>query len=394
MTDALTAAVADRVRSAAAPRTPLRLLGAGTWLDAGAPCDANEPLHLGVMQGITHYEPGDLTLTARAGTSLAMLAAATRAEGQWLPLDPAGSNDGSIGATVATASAGPLAAGFGTPRDQLLGVTFVNGRGEVIEAGGRVVKNVAGFDLVRLVTGAWGTLGAITEVTVRLRALPECDRTLAVAVGEGAADAVRTWLRHSEFSPLAAELLSPAAAERVGLEHATLLLLRFGGNQALVDAAARSARALGDPVEAQGDIWRAVAELDTDGAVVGRVSDRPTELPELWAAVERAAPAALMHASPLRGVLRFILPRTEAALHRAAAGDGGAGSDETAARTAEVLRGIMLGTPDATFVLERAPRALWSIASRPPDATLAALTRRLRQAFDPHGLFNPGILPQ
>src|SRR5439155_9619738 len=102
--------------------------------------------------GIVEYVPGDLTLTARAGTTLAEIRDATAAEQQWLALDPHGSDDGTIGATVATASAGPLATAFGTPRDLVLGVEFLTGGGALARGGGRVVKNVAGFDLVRLLT--------------------------------------------------------------------------------------------------------------------------------------------------------------------------------------------------------------------------------------------------
>ena len=126
--------------------------------------------------------PGDLTLTARAGTTLAEIERATAAERQLLALDPYGTARGTIGATIATASAGPLAHAFGTPRDLVLGLEFVTGDGAVIRAGGRVVKNVAGFDLTRLLTGAWGTLGVITEVSVRLRALPEMEESVALAV--------------------------------------------------------------------------------------------------------------------------------------------------------------------------------------------------------------------
>ena len=106
----------------------------------------------------------------------------TRAEGQWLALDPFGSAHGTLGATIATGSAGPLAHAFGTPRDNVLGIEAVTGTGEIVRAGGRVVKNVAGFDLTRLFTGAWGTLAVITEATVRLRALPERDQTIALAL--------------------------------------------------------------------------------------------------------------------------------------------------------------------------------------------------------------------
>lgn len=163
------AEIAAAVRDAAASGIPLRIVGAGSWLDAGHPVHARERLCVGDDTGIVAYAPGDLTVTVRCGTRLGELADALRSEQQWLPLDPAGGPDGTVGATVATCSYGPAAALFGTPRDQVLGLTVVTGRGDVIRPGGRVVKNVAGFDLTRLMIGAWGTLGVITEVTLRVR---------------------------------------------------------------------------------------------------------------------------------------------------------------------------------------------------------------------------------
>lgn len=157
------------VRDAAADRGALRIVGRGTWLDAGSPVSASGELVLADDRGIVAYVPDDLTVTARAGTTLRELNDALGAHNQWIALDPDGGPDVTIGATVATCSYGPAAAFFGTPRDQVLGMTVVLGTGEVIRVGGRVVKNVAGFDLTRLMIGAWGTLGVITEVTLRVR---------------------------------------------------------------------------------------------------------------------------------------------------------------------------------------------------------------------------------
>lgn len=161
--------IATMVREAGASLTPLRIVGRGTWLDAGSPVAAGAHLTLEADTGIVAYVPDDLTLTARAGTTLRELAETLGEHDQWIALDPEGDHDSTLGATVATCSYGPAAAFFGTPRDQVLGMTVVLGTGEIIRVGGRVVKNVAGFDLTRLMVGAWGTLGVITEVTVRVR---------------------------------------------------------------------------------------------------------------------------------------------------------------------------------------------------------------------------------
>lgn len=364
--------VVDRIREARSLGTPLRVIGAGTWLDAGHRCDASRPLDIGPLQGITQYEPGDLTLTARAGTSLADIARATTAEGQWLTLDAHGSPAGTLGATVATASSGPLASAYGTPRDHVLGCEFVSGTGDVVRAGGRVVKNVAGFDLTRLVTGAWGTLGALTEITVRLRARPEVDRTLAVQVD--GARASWSWLRQSEYTPLAAELLSPKLASRLSLA-GSCLLIRIGGNAAFVRAAGDAAAALGVATPLEADTWNTLASVEPPGAMSLRVSTLPSRIGELWpravAFAERSGGYA--HATVSRGVVRCVLPAT----------DDGAALEAVRAGIAELAL-------VSTVVGERLPATLWTQLDRKRSA--GVLADGVRRAFDPDGIMNPGIL--
>ena len=153
--------------------------GAGTWLAAGNPvADVDVVLSVARMDRIVQYEPADLTLTVGAGVTLRELARATAREGQWLPLDPPGSDEGTLGAALATASAGGLSTAYGAPRDLCLGLRLVTGDGRALSLGGRVVKNVAGFDLVKLAVGSWGTLGVITRATVRLFPRPEVEAWL------------------------------------------------------------------------------------------------------------------------------------------------------------------------------------------------------------------------
>ena len=369
-----TGVIVDEIRRAHASRTPLRIVGAGTWLDAGRPVRAERTLQLPALMsaGVVHYEPGDLTLSVRATTTLGEIDRLVRAEGQWLALDPMGGSAGTIGATVATASSGPLASAFGTPREQVLGLEVVTGRGEVLRVGGRVVKNVAGFDLTRLMTGAWGTLGAITEVSVRLRARPAADVT--VAVRASVADAWR-WLNASEFTPFAAEMLSPAVARAVAGTESSILLLRVGGNESLVRAALASAASLGELRTVDDEAWRQLAGRELPGAAVFRLGTRPSRVATLWERVtsmlERVGGEA--HATLRRGVVRCTIPLEP--------------HDEEFAR----LRGIM-GTlrVDASLVAERLPAALW--ASLVPPAASDDLSRGIRAAFDPDHLMNPGIL--
>jgi len=367
-----TADVAARLADARARRTPLRIAGAGTWLDAGRPCGPAERVNLDALRGIVEYEPGDLTLTARAGTSLAEIERVTAGHGQWLPLDAFGDVGGTLGATVATASSGPLATAFGTPRNQVLGCEVVTGAGEVIRVGGRVVKNVAGFDVTRLMTGAWGTLGVITEVSVRLRAKPAVDETIAVPLPpDGAAHAQR-WLRASPLPAMAAELVSPALAKRLGIAapNAPVLLLRFGGNETFVRAARHAVTALGDSLPAPATVWSALRGVDGGGTCTFRLSGAPARLAELWTATTRVIQdaGALAHATVSRGVIRCVLP----------------------AMPDDALRTLLGALPPATRIMERAPASCWD--PQPADRATASLADGVRRVFDPDGLLNPGIL--
>jgi glycolate oxidase FAD binding subunit len=265
-----TEAVSAAIQESAAQNTPLRIAGRSTWLSAGRPVRAERVLSLREDDGVVSYVPGDLTLTVRAGTTLADVERITLEHDQWLPLDPFGSSDGTIGATMSTASAGPLSTSFGLPRDLLLGLEFVNGRGEVVRGGGKVVKNVAGFDLSRLLTGSWGTLGVITEVTVRLYSRPKADRTFLVAldVGERATTALLRAVVASPLAPFALEVLNGVAARRLDLGEKPVCLIRFGGNSAVVQAQLNALSQLARTEEVQQSVWGAFRGVDTGAEIV------------------------------------------------------------------------------------------------------------------------------
>jgi glycolate oxidase FAD binding subunit len=370
--------VREIVRQAIATRQPLRIAGAGTWLAAGRPVryGAN-PLSVAQLSGIVEYTPGDLTLTARAGTALGEIDVATRPQGQWLALDPFGGESGTIGATIATASVGPLAHAFGHPRDVTVGIEFVTGGGETVRAGGRVVKNVAGFDLTRLVTGAWGTLGVITEVTVRLRARPETDETVAVAVPDARnAASLARWLAGEPFPALTAsafELLNVPLARHLALPGSdAVLLIRLTGNGELVRAQRAALDAAGDTASVPPDVWYWLRACEPTDAAVVRFSSAATRIAETWAyasAITAHFPRAFVHASPGRGIVRCIFPEP----------------DPMALATA-FARHRFAGTT----VAERLPGALWGTVAR--SAVADKLSRGVKRAYDPYGLFNPGIL--
>ncbi len=360
----------EMVLEAAAERAPLRVAGRGSWLDAGRPVHASRTLSLAGLSGIVDYVPGDLTLTARAGTTLAEIERATAAEGQWLTLDPFGEPDGTLGATVATASAGPLAHLFGTPRDLVLGLEFVDGRGEIARGGGRVVKNVAGFDLTRLLVGSWGTLGAISEVSVRLRARPEVETTIVLpAGGPGALPALHARLRAAPLAPFALEIVSARAARELGIGVGDAIVARLGGNEPLVRAERDTLASLADASEADGALWARLRALEPAGSAVVRLSALPSRLAELWAASSAIGTSGgFAHATVGRGVVRCVI----------GAGEGGA------------LDRLLATLPsDVTCIPERLPAGAWT---RFAPASGDRLSRGLRDAFDPHRLLNRGLL--
>lgn len=365
-------AVRETIRDAAARGLGLRVVGRGTWLDAGRPVRAASHLSTRDLTGIVDYVPGDLTITARAGTTLAEIRDATAAHEQWLALDPFGGDDGTIGATVATASAGPLSTYFGTPRDLVLGLEFVTGTGTIARGGGRVVKNVAGFDLTRLLTGSWGTLGVITEVTLRLHARPEADLTIGVPVRGAAEDLtrIREAVRRLPFTPYACEVVNGSLATAIGAGDTPIALFRVGGNGEAVDAQRAALVELGEPRGVDAETWTRLRNVEARDAFVLRLSRRPSEIGTVWSeaiAIAGASPGTLVHARPSRGMVRCIVPANSAA-------------KEALPR--------LLASSQSTHVGERLSPDLWQ-ASFP--AARREMDARVKAAFDPAGALNPGI---
>jgi glycolate oxidase FAD binding subunit len=331
--------------------------------------------------GVVSYVPGDLTLTVRAGTTLAEIERVTLEHDQWLPLDPYGSSDGTIGATIATASAGPLASSFGLPRDLLLGLEFVNGSGEVVRAGGKVVKNVAGFDLSRLLTGSWGTLGVITEVTLRLYGRPRADRTFVVALkGPGDRTKALAQAAYGSLTPYALQFVGVSAARALGLGDHAMCLIRFGGNDAVVAEQLIALSQIAPPEEVEADIWTALRELDGNADSVVRISNLPAQFLGASARILTDDFAGIYtYIDPRRGVMRVIV---------------GANREGNEASTAAIGTSgdyVADGSGSSGVIFEKLPSAeIWAHAS--PTVVGDPLSQGIKKAYDPHNILNPGIL--
>jgi glycolate oxidase FAD binding subunit len=230
-------ATALLLRAAHDDQWRVRVEGAGSWVPGDAPADLI--LTTRRLDRLVAVAPQDLSATVEAGLGCDLLRHQLADRGAWLAADPPGSQGRTIGSVAATATTGPLRHGFGPVRDHVLGVTIVTGDGRLIESGGRVVKNVAGYDLTKVQVGGFGAFGVIVRVHLRLRALPRADVT---AVLEGARDdlaRVADELLEAGLEPVALELVSPALARR----DRWTLAVRFAGSAELVAAAEAGLRA-------------------------------------------------------------------------------------------------------------------------------------------------------
>src|SRR5438046_5108898 len=259
----------------------VRLEGAGTWLPADAPADL--ALTTRRLDHVPAVEPQDLSATAEAGIGCDLLRQQLADRGTWLALDPPGLAGRTLGSVVATATAGPLRHGFGAVRDHLLGVTFVTGDGRLVQSGGRVMKNVAGYDLTRLTAGGFGAFGVIVLVHLRLRALPRADQTLVLEGSREDLTQVADDIAAAAVQPAAHELMSPALARR----ERWLLSVRFAGSAALVSAEEAALRAATggrfSPLRADEAhaLWMRAAESFATRPVTFRVGGLPDSSDEL-----------------------------------------------------------------------------------------------------------------
>jgi glycolate oxidase FAD binding subunit len=188
----------------------VRIEGRGTWCPPDAPADL--VVTTTALDRVNTVAPADLVATVQAGAAIGAVQRRLGAERVWLAWDSPGRPQRSLGSIVATGTAGPLRHRYGPIRDHLLGCTFVSGDGRIVRPGGSVVKNVAGYDLTKLMAGGFGAFGVITELNLRLRAAPELDRTLLARGGRDALSSAGRDLAEAAIDAVALELLSPAMA--------------------------------------------------------------------------------------------------------------------------------------------------------------------------------------
>lgn len=354
----------DRIRAAAAARTALRIRGSGSKDFYGARALADEVLDTRALTGIVAYEPSELVVTVRAGTPLAELEALLATQGQRLPFEPPHFGPGAtVGGMVAAGLSGPARASAGSVRDYVLGAEIVNGQGERLRFGGTVMKNVAGYDLSRLMAGSWGRLGLITEVSLKVLPVAPAEATLRFECGQAEALArLNAW--GGQPLPLNASCWVNDGGQGT-------LYLRLRGAVAAVQAACRTLGGERLDAAAVAPDWAACRE-QTLPWFAARAPGQA-----LWRlSVPDTAPVLQWPADPLiewHGALRWVQAPVEAgpALQALTAAVGGSAT------------------------LFRAAGAEPAMAAGPLDAKMpavAAIESRLRLAFDPHGVFSaPGL---
>jgi glycolate dehydrogenase FAD-binding subunit len=393
-------AVEQAVQWALSEGKSLEIVAGGSKRGIGRPLQTELTLDLSALSGVTLYEPAELVLSAKAGTPLAKIETLVSSHGQQLAFEPmdygplltgiAGS--ATIGGTLAANVSGPRRIKAGAARDHFLGFTAVSGRGETFKSGGRVVKNVTGYDLCKLMAGSWGTLAAMTDVTIKTLPLPEteitvlirgldprqavaamteamvsnCDVSAAAHLPEEAARRLPIGEiagAGSAVTALRLEGFSPSVAQRKGMLEA--LLKRFGE---LAEVGALVSRALWQAIR---DVKPFAASRDGMDRPLWRLSTAAASGADLAERIAAATAAEMLF--DWAGGLMWVAMQS---------------SDDAGARV--IARAIAATGGHATLI-RAAPAVRAAIDVFPTqDAGLASLTKRVKESFDPNGVLNPG----
>lgn len=363
-----TEATAELLQLAGAEGWKVRIEGRGSWLPPDAPADL--ALSSRGLDQIGAVSPADLVATVETGTSLDQFHRRLGEAGMWLPFDPPGRPDRTLGSVVASATAGPERGGAGPIRDHLLGCTFVTGDGQVVRAGGRVVKNVAGYDLTKLQVGGFGGFGFLTELHLRLRARPEADVTLLARGDRDRLTRAGRALLDAGLDPLACELCAPTVVAESGWHLGARLAGPTEGVEADVEALAAATglewnRVAPDRAHA---FWAMAARAPLAGEVTCRLGALPDGLDELIDLLAEVLDETLVTAGATTGQLRWSGAASIAAIERV--------------RHAAAAREVPLTVERAPWEFRRAIGHFGAFREG-----VGPIVGRLRQTFDPQGTF-------
>ncbi|KAB0682616.1 glycolate oxidase subunit GlcE [Aureimonas leprariae] len=386
--------VVEAIRDALAEGAPLGVEGTGSKSGLGRPVQAARTLSLAELSGVTLYEPEELVLSARAGTPIAEIERLLAENRQRLDFEPMdygplhglGPGLGTLGGVLACNLSGPRRIAKGAARDHVLGIKAVSGRGEAFRSGGRVVKNVTGYDLAKGMAGSFGTLAVLTEATLKVLPAAETETTLAVRdLDEASSVQAMAAAMGSSAEVSGAAHLPAYVAGRIAdgtLGDAPATLIRLEGFGVSVEARAAYLSAALSRVgtlerrdgEASAALWRNVRDVrpfvDGTERPIWRLSVTPTRAPDIVLAVRMRMAADAFY--DWQGGLVWLRLEAEA--------------------EAETVRAIVAAHGGGHATLVRAAptvRAATAVFQPQPPA-LAALSRRLKEQFDPRGVLNPG----
>ncbi|PAX53309.1 FAD-binding oxidoreductase [Brunnivagina elsteri] len=333
---------------------------------------------------LIEHAVGDLTVTVEAGMKFGDLQAILAQTNQFLAIDPTTPAEATIGGIIATADTGSLRQRYGSDRDQLLGITFVRADGEIVKAGGRVVKNVAGYDLMKLFTGSYGTLGVITQATFRLYPMQESSGTVVLTGESNLIQEAADILRGSALTPTKADLISSQLLLQLGLGKGIGLIVGFDSIAESVKEQSQRLLEVGEKLGLQGNIY-----LGTDEVNLWERSQQqmqfPSEtstilckigvVPNVAAEVLNQAEIGLVHMSSGLGMLRFVCDTQ---------------FEEKIVEKINKLRLFCQGKSGFLTILEAPAKIkenldIWGYAGNSID-----LMRRIKQQFDPKSILNPG----
>jgi glycolate oxidase FAD binding subunit len=385
--------LSEMMRFAALEKLVVIPAGAGTWLEMGnQPVRAHLVISTAQMNRVLEYEPADLTATLEAGCILAQFNAQAAEHRQQIPLDPFGDRQSTIGAIVATASHGPLRCSSGTPRDLVVGMRVVHADGRITKAGGKVVKNVAGYDLCKLYTGSYGTLGMISELNFKMRARPEADRTMFFFNQDAMKlCALAAQIMDSDVQPAAMELFSPQF-DRLRLAYGEgrfTLALRFLNEPETIDAQVAEALRHGSGFrysilsdEDAAAFWKDYHEDESAAIwdIIFRMSVLPSDTAMMIAEIGATLPQASLRVHAANGIIR---------VHAQAQTLDDFKKRERPVRFAELRQHAQ--ARGGQMIIQRLPEELkYKLDAWGDPGQSAPLMIALKKQFDPHSQLNPG----
>ncbi len=385
--------VAEAITSAAAGGKRLELIGRGSKREIGRAAQTDATLDLSAISGITLYEPEELVLSARAATPIAEIEKALKEKKQELAFEPMdygpllnkAPGAGTIGGAICAGLSGPRRIKAGAARDFMLGVSAVSGRGEIFKAGGRVVKNVTGYDLPRLLAGSWGTLAAMTDIT--LKVLPraeDCTTVLVYGLSDARANEAMSVAMGSSCEVSAAAHLPKVSADRIPELNApgkAVTALRLEGisqsvayRKVKLEELLRPFGELGSLDAAKSRaLWKNIRDVMPFAGRVGRpvwkISTTPSFAPGIAAGIHAVSGADYFY-DWAGGLLWLEMP--------------GDKPEES------VVRGALAGRGHATLIRASAAARASAEVFEPLDPVRAAISQRLKASFDPNGVLNPG----